>query len=725
MSRATHIVLAAGLWLIAAVVLIGCNATNNNDEPTGETTASTEAAVIPARFQVNITPQVEPYEIPRDLSTVRNLDYYSELTNAQKRRLAQVGFVVVPDEAEQMFMLLEDYSTSEKAANFITVDAMLQAYHVFFDFSLRHLEQERLITLAEQMTEQFVTAAQAQLAEAPAGAMREAALRNLAYFMVARRLLDPAAEVPSEISNMVEEELSLIAAHELRAESPIMGTTVHYTQFKPRGHYTRSEELGRYFRAMMWYGLVGFNLETGDQEIDRRQTRQALLITRMLATDGQLCDVWKKLAEPIDFFVGGADDLSYQEYLPIATQIFGAGLPLDELASDAKIDEFIARARERLPAPRITPFFFASDTQGRFVGEPVAQERQLRVLGQRFIPDSWVLQQLVTPLVGEPGPDTARDVPMGLDVMAALGSARARRILIETYYQDRYVNYEAQLDKVTQYFEQLDETTWRSNLYWGWLYALQPLLQPKGEGYPTFMQSEQWLDKELNTSLASWAELRHDTVLYAKQSGAEMGGDVGMIGRGYVEPYPEVFARLAWLSWRSRQVLEQLDMLPESLADAYERFEEVLLFLKNVTEKELTNRPRTPDEYRRIQYFGGELERLMLRVVEDGEQVTNWYQIQSEADRNMACVADVHTFRQLVLEAAVGPAYRIYVVVPHPDGGLQIARGGCFSYWEFHWPAADRLTDEKWQELLRSGQAPPQPEWTTSFLVPGGRPYQP
>ncbi|MCD6351663.1 MAG: DUF3160 domain-containing protein, partial [Armatimonadetes bacterium] len=280
-------------------------------------------------------------------------------------------------------------------------------------------------------------------------------------------------------------------------------------------------------------------------------------------------------------------------------------------------------------------------------------------------------------------------------------------------------------DKVTRYFEQLEEGKWRSNLYWGWLYSLQPLLQPRGEGYPTFMQSEQWLDKELSTSLASWAELRHDTVLYAKQSGAEAGGEAEMIGRGYVEPYPEVFARLAWLTWRSRQVLEQLDMLPESLADAYKRFEDVLLFLKGVAEKELTNTPRTADEYRRIQYFGGELERLTLRVVEGGEQATNWYQIKSVADRNMACIADVHTFRGMVLEAGVGPAYRIYVVVPHPEGGLQIARGGCFSYWEFHWPAADRLTDEKWQELLRSGQAPPQPEWTGSFLVPGGRPYRP
>ena len=74
--------------------------------------------------------------------------------------------------------------------------------------------------------------------------------------------------------------------------------------------------------------------------------------------------------------------------------------------------------------------------------------------------------------------------------MAALGSARARTILIDTYRQDRYANYETQLDAITAHLAQTDEATWRSNLYWGWLYALRPLLEPRGEGYPTFMRSE-------------------------------------------------------------------------------------------------------------------------------------------------------------------------------------------------------------------------------------------
>ena len=47
------------------------------------------------------------------------------------------------------------------------------------------------------------------------------------------------------------------------------------------------------------------------------------------------------------------------------------------------------------------------------------------------------------------------------------------------------------------------------------------------------MQSDAWLDKQLNTSLGSWTELKHDTILYAKQAYAEMGAG------GHFPPLPK------------------------------------------------------------------------------------------------------------------------------------------------------------------------------------------
>ena len=80
----------------------------------------------------------------------------------------------------------------------------------------------------------------------------------------------------------------------------------------------------------------------------------------------------------------------------------------------------------------------------------------------------------------------------------------------------------------------------------------------------------------------------------------------------------------------------------------------------------------------------------MLSVIESTtqESLAYWSEITNDADRYMACVADVHTSfdpKELdakyvrVPEEAVGYAYPIYVIVPHPAGGLQVARGGVFS----------------------------------------------
>jgi hypothetical protein len=104
-----------------------------------------------------------------------------------------------------------------------------------------------------------------------------------------------------------------------------------------------------------------------------------------------------------------------------------------------------------------------------------------------------------------------------------------------------------------------------------------------------------------------------------------------------------------------------------------------------------------------------------------------------EEEPQAAVIADVATDpdpegdgipNPVVLEEAVGRVNEIHVVVPvaEADGTtyLQVAKGGVFSYYEFPWPADDRLTDEKWREMLDEGQSPPPPEWIDSFFTSEG-----
>jgi len=52
-----------------------------------------------------------------------------------------------------------------------------------------------------------------------------------------------------------------------------------------------------------------------------------------------------------------------------------------------------------------------------------------------------------------------------------------------------------------------------------------------------------------------------------------------------------------------------------------------------------------------------------------------------------------------VLQVGVGPVSKIYVVFPQ-EGKLKLGVGGVYSHYEFPWPLSDRLTDEKWRNIL-------------------------
>jgi len=699
-------------------------------------TASLSSAQRPDIFRSNVVPNALSYTLPVHLNNVINPEAITKLSAAQKQQLGRLGFVVVPDQAEQMFYLYEEYGEEslKPVPNFVTIDSVLHAYHLFYDFTLRMIETRHLIAAAQKLTDIGLFHSVKFFRQLPAGPWREAAAANAAYFAIAKSLLSGKAVTTGlgqPWDKLVAQELALIKAHEGRRESALLGTTVHYDQFIPRGHYTRSEALKKYFMGMMWYGQIGLHLEWPQNEaLARKHTRMALLITRMLANDDQMRALWGKIYEPTSFYVGFSDDLGFGQYVGLARSIYGPTLPLEALANETKLTAFLQQARLKLPRPQIAPYYRPADTAGNIAPQAdtaYVQPRQFRLMGQRFIPDSYILQQLVSPLVKPAAPDDARDVPMGLDVMAALGSERALHILTTLYRQNRFPGYLEQMEKLRREFATKTEREWWQNLYWGWLYTLKALLGEFGTGYPVFMRQAEWQDKELQTSLGSWAQLRHDTILYAKPSGAEMGGmDEMQMPQGYVEPVPEAFARLAYLTQISYDGLKRRGLMDPSLQKGFSQFKDLLLFLKGCAEKQLARQPLTPREYQRIWWIGGELERLQLSVVQaSGEYApVRWGELISTTDRHMATIADIHTAFLQALEVGVGPAYRIYVIVPRADGKLQIAKGGVFSYYEFLWPVSDRLTDEKWQQMLKTGQQPPQPDWTRSFIVGPPYPYE-
>lgn len=665
------------------------------------------------------TPQVKPYKVSASLKEVSNISRFQG-TPEQKRLLAQNLFVVTPTDEQQLFFIYEnnDYGN---IPSFVTTDLVLQVYHIFFDFTLRKVETDKLSPLLRQLTAGMFHQSVATWKGVSDPNLKQAALRNVAYFGVAAKSLGLKVDIPKEAAPMVQKELTLMEKHEGFQLGAVLPCKIDYSQFIVRGHYTRTETLKRFFKAMMWYGLAPFSFyKQTDKGVVRSDETvcMGLLFVRDLY-QAKLQDIWERIYEPTAFYVGFADDLTPAEYKRLMDEVFGKDAPVTAFADSTKFDTFVERGL-KLREPLIKPkMLFLTE---RFLPFPDTQTQQLRFMGQRHIPDSEIMQRLTHP--GGRG-QPPRYFPAGMDVMAVLGSKRAEWLL-DVGYPDlfdtkKWKGYKSERDKLAAEFAKVTEKQWTRNMYWGWLWTLQALIQPASDRHPAFMRNDAWQDKSLNTALASWAELRHDTILYGKQSltAAECGGgQEPPVVKGYVEPNVEFYRRLQVLTRLSKEGLERRNLLDLQLKDKFERFEDLLAFLRRVSEKELRNEKLTREEYEQIRIIGAEVERLTLSVIEGN--ATGWHEITSPTDRDMAVIADVHTggFGALqALEEGVGHVNEILVIVPI-EGKLTLTRGACFSYYEFKQPYEDRLTDEQWQAMLKSGQAPAPPAWTKTFLAP-------
>lgn len=676
--------------------------------------------------KIDVVASLEPYQVEAGFANVENQADFDHLSSEVKAKLAQNNFVVTTNFSKEFFSSYNS-NASSYTPSFITTDSLLHTYHLYFNYLLKSLEQEKLIPTARSLTGQLVAKSEEQYQALKGTAWENAAKRNMAYFWVANILLGaPTENIPETVVGEVAGEIEKIIAHEGLALSDVMNIGVatpdprtaymeDYSQYVPRGHYNKSAGLQNYFKTMMWYGRLNFRVRSEDE------TRSAILSTLSLSDD-QIYANWEKLYEPITFFVGRADDLTIYDYENVLKEVYGEEVSLADLDDAEKLAQFIEEV-EKLDPPAINSMPVFSDD--KTVEERDKAIKGWRLLGQRFTIDAAIFQRLICPEVGNkdgsmvcPQGDS-RMLPKGLDITAAMGSQEAENILNELGEKD-YANYPENLAKLQEYIAELKEETWSENLYWGWLYTLKTLLIEKLKGWPSFMTNQAWARKDLNTYLASWTELKHDTILYAKQAyaGVGMAAPEEKDDRGYAEPNPELYNRLASLLRMTVEGLEARGLLSEENKQNLNRLELLAVSLRDISLKELKGEILSDEEYAFIRGYGSVLTDLWLATFSEAEKSET--DMRTLLDENPAAlVADVATDPNgQVLEEAIGWINTIYVVVP-VDGKLRITRGGVFSHYEFPWPLADRLTNEKWREMLKekSEELPKAEEWKKVFLV--------
>lgn len=671
-----------------------------------------------------VSASVPAYTVEKDFSNIMNYERLY-LEPEWEKHLIDDGFFVLDGGGDEFFDVYEGNRYS-MTPNFVTVDSLMHSYHLYFAYLLKKTEKKELMSRLKELTDIMLVSSEKQKEDMGASGEWETATdRNIAFFAVAKALLDdsydPAKDkgVDRQALDIVKAELELINAASGITESPLTGGEEYedYSQYKPKGYYDTDEELKKYFKAMMWYGRRNFNQDSDSMD------RSAMLITA--AMDDRAYELWSGIYAVTSFFAGASDDNGICEYRPLIEEAYGksaAELKAKELADEKGWEKF-HKLTESLKPPAINSVPMEDDN-----GETDKAEANtgFRFMGQRFSIDAAIFQRLIYSRVKENSKGETRLLPDALDVPAALGSETAEDILRRDLKAMDYEGYEENLKGLKEAMASAGDETWYASLYSEWLNTLRPLLEKKGEGWPMFMQNENWMKKSLEGFLGSYTELKHDTVLYSKQVIAEMGGgeEEEVDFRGYAEPEPVIYKRFSELAKGTKTGLDKFGLLDKETSEDLDKLSDIADRLKTIAEKELKDEKLSDDEYEFIEIYGGEIEHFWYQAYKDEAGEDGYVDPRMFPSPLVVDVATDPNGR--VLELATGDVSTVFVIVP-VDGTLRIAKGSVFNFYQFEQPLDSRMTDHEWRIRLgidaddngefhwEQVDIPDKPAWTDSY----------
>jgi hypothetical protein len=349
-----------------------------------------------------------------------------------------------------------------------------------------------------------------------------------------------------ENNTMIDSILTWIENEEGHVASTIFSSTciiMDWSQFKPRGHYVNNPlspiNLEPYFKALMWLSRVELYLLSPSSapfpcpkqsfEDVQRQTIDAVLIDELFDIAG-VEPLHEEMEEILKFFVGDPDNVTLAniDYLRNAVQLNSASQLLDSLV----LVEFQDTLKNQEFAYQlILSQILYSDP---FKPDSIIPASAFMLFGQRFVIDSYITSSVVFDRIMYQDEKVCRLFPSTLDVLFPLGNDAAAQLLIDEL--DNY-HYSTNLAALRYLIDHYDNDFWSSTMYNHWLQLIRSLNSPDDRNsLPDFMKTAAYWQQKMNTQLSTWTELRHDNLLYAKQSYS--GGTICSYPYSFVEPFP-------------------------------------------------------------------------------------------------------------------------------------------------------------------------------------------
>lgn len=663
-----------------------------------------------------------------DLASIAGLDLIQKsslkLGQEELAQLQSSGFTITDRRGFPGFAY--GYATIylEDLPVYVSADSILDAIHQSYEAVLQLLEQEVLSAELSQMLAGMHTKLAAGAGqEVDAQAAADADL----FVAVARSLLAGSLVGPAAGGNAqeVRELFELAQKAQGTRTLSLFGVTRRdedFSQFEPRGHYTNSPALSRYFRAMMWLGRVDLRLlETqpnGEQLFRRRQLQIMVLLRDLIGRD--LRPSFDRLDRTIGAFVGEPDYMT----LPQVDLLLEALGVSNASALSSLSDETIVQAimDGGFGAQRISSHIMVAPPHAGAL--PLS--RSFALLGQRYVLDSHVFSNVVYDRVNGPGPK--RMMPNPLDAaFAALANDQAGQLLSKELIEYEGIDYPGALARMRLLSDEHPADYWSKSLYTSWLGALRELSPASTSAaadaaslFPV-ARSEAWGRRLINTQLASWANLRHDTILYAKQS--YTGGAACAFPDAYVDPYPRFFAALSAYATRGAELVDSLGIKGELTArvrDYFLQSAQVTAQLQAIAEHQRSGTELTPA----MLAFINEAVVVQAGCGSPGSIQEGWYKRlffdPLDAATSAPQVADVHTQPTDEGGAPVGHvlhvgtgAPRLMVVVAEGCSGPRAYAGLASSYRELVTNDFERLNDEAWKGVWSKQ---PEPPWMRDLV---------
>jgi hypothetical protein len=702
-----------------------------------------------------------------------------KLSQSDIEKLSENGIVVTNTSYRQIFTpyLLGSGTRVGGIPLFITTDSLINAYHVLYEESILRLENANAKKLGNIL--RFVLTNLPKSDDKIKGNPQLAkAAYERAYIVVgtAMKLLDEDYKFEDgNIEKIINAEVGKIEQASAREKPSWLGKTsddlitLDYSRYKPRGFYTSSERLSKYFRAVSWLQSIPFRLNKDDELL-------SIMLLGNCLTSESFRKEKDKQQEYTGYFstfkelIGSGDDW---DVIKASEQVNGnlsINLNNRELV---KIREKFEKELEKNGISQINDQIRFPPRDSNSVAEP-----QFRFISAFQTPDA-VLFQRTTDIR-----EFKRDFPNGLEVCAALGSEFARNKLDYT-------------DK-TKLLKTIDDTKKvfsGDSLYLDYLKCLSCLLDEPPIQAPAFMKNSAWQAKSCNATLAGWSQLRHTWALQAKQNAAY--GASSVVPAGFVEPEPDFYERMASLAQKSKKILEKAGAFNPDYSSISQKIMNFVKFYEIDDFDQRNNRRRGMSEYEQFEiwdldgtfsvikenntrenygkYSKEELAKItkIAQDLEDDKLPENerlakslqssymdikyrwdrlkdvsetlakiskselegkdlkeydefiksygtkigsimlyggntYYSPNDDSMRIVDVYNNLFVEEKFYLHAGIGRARAIYVLYPW-QGSLVLCKGAIMPYYEF--TSDERLTDSDWKTMLDSQQRPKIADW--------------